>query len=223
MIRQTILLALTVSMPLSAVAGEAREAIHASAEQAQPLMPGMPAPWFEVRDVRGELFRFEPDGMDKPVVLTFYRGGWCPYCNLHLSEMRHAEKELLELGFDVWFISMDSPEVLVASLDEPDLGYLLLSDSKLDATRAFGIAFKVDDETVERYLGYDVDLEAVSGETHHVLPVPSTYIIGVDGIISFQYTNPDYHVRLHPDVLLAAARAYKEDADQRLRKRRAAR
>jgi peroxiredoxin len=204
-------------------AADARKDVHATAEDAQPLMPGMLAPGFDVRDVLGEPFRFDPAHMEKPLVLTFYRGGWCPFCNLHLSEMRHAETALIEMGFDIWFVSIDLPEVLAQSLDEPDLGYTLLSDSRLHATRAFGIAFTVDDETHQRYLTHSIDIEAASGETHHVLPVPSTYIIGTDGVISFQYTNIDYRVRLHPDVLLAAARAYTEDADKRLRNLRAKR
>jgi peroxiredoxin len=74
----------------------------------------------------------------------------------------------------------------------------------------------VDDELNARYLEYGIDLEGASGESHHVLPVPATFIIGTDGIINFAYINPDYKVRLHPDVLLAAAKAYKEDADKRL-------
>ena len=209
-------------LPGTVFAGDDREDIHASAEQAQPLMPGMMAPAFDVKNVHGADFHFDPAAMQKPLVLSFYRGGWCPFCNLHLSEMRHAEKELLELGFDVWFVSIDLPEVLVESLNEPDLGYTLFSDSKLHATRAFGIAFTLDEETLERYRKYDIDVEAASGENHHVLPVPSTFIIGQDGKISFAYSNPDYAVRLHPDVLLAAARAYTEDADKRLRRQRAA-
>ena len=82
--------------------------------------------------------------------------------------------------------------------------------------RAFGLAFRVDDELNEKYLSYDIDLERASGEDHHVLPAPATYIIGTDGVINFAYINPDYKVRLHPDVLLAAAKAYNEEADGRL-------
>ena len=204
-----------------AVAADAREDIHNSAEEAQPLLPGMTVPEFNVLDVHGKPVAFKPEAMEKPLILTFYRGGWCPFCNLHLSEMRHAEKELLDMGFDVWFISIDKPEVLAASLDEPDLSYTLLSDSKLEATRAFGIAFRIPDSLHERYLGMDIDVEAASGENHHVLPVPTTYIIGKDGVISFQYTNTNYAVRLAPEVLIAAARAHTRDDDKRLRRMRA--
>lgn len=200
------------------LADEGRTAIHASAEDAQPLMAGMQAPAFEVRTADGEPFIFDPEAMDKPVVLTFFRGGWCPYCNMHLSEMRHAESQLKELGFEVWFMSIDQPGVLVESLDEPDIGYTLFSDAKISATRAFGLAFRVDDSIIERYQGYGIDLEAASGEDHHVLPVPATFVIGQDGIITFAYANPSYDIRLSPDVLLAAAKAYKEEADRRLQR-----
>jgi len=176
----------------------------------------MKAPEFEVQTVEGELLRFDPENMEKPLVVTFFRGGWCPYCNLHLSEMRKAEEELLAMGFDIWFISIDQPSVLYASLDEPDIGYTILSDSKLHATRAFGLAFRMPDDLVERYLEWDIDIEAASGETHHVLPAPGTFLIGTDGIITFEYTNPNYKARLHPDVLLTAARVYKGDEDKRL-------
>ena len=204
-------------------AGETRSDIHPNAMEVQPLLPGMTAPKFDVRDASGEPVAFDPERMGKPLVLTFFRGGWCPYCNLHLSEMRKAEAELKELGFDIWFISIDRPELLYDSLDQPDIGYRVLSDSKLTATRAFGLAFRVPDDLVNKYLTHDIDLEGASGETHHVLPAPSTYIIGSDGVIRFQYTNPDYKVRLHPDVLLAAARSYTRDEDGRLQRQREAR
>jgi peroxiredoxin len=201
------------------MAAEKREDIHDSADQVQPLMVGMKAPDFTVRDVENRVFEFKADAQTKPVVLTFFRGGWCPYCNLHLSEMRLAEKQLRDMGFNIWFISIDKPELLLESLDDPTIGYTIYSDSSLDATRAFGLAFRVDDELNKRYLSYDIDLEAASGENHHVLPAPATYIIATDGTINFAYINLDYKVRLHPDVLLAAAKSYNEDADKRLAQR----
>ena len=193
-----------------------RDDIHASAEDVQPLLAGMQAPVFTVRDVNNDIFRYEPAKQARPVVLTFFRGGWCPYCNLHLSELRLAEEKLKDMGFDIWFISIDKPELLLESLDDPSIGYTIYSDSSLSATRAFGLAFRVDDELNEKYLSYDIDLERASGEDHHVLPAPATYIIGADGVINFAYINPDYKVRLHPDVLLVAAKAYNEEADRRL-------
>jgi peroxiredoxin len=203
-------------MPAGVLAQSDRTQIHAQADQVEPLLPGMKAPAFSVHDLSNNPVAFNPDGMEKPLIITFFRGGWCPYCNLHLAELRHVEKALTDMGFAIWFISIDRPELLYASLENPDIGYTMYSDSSLEATRAFGIAFKVNDETVRKYQGYGIDLEAVSGESHHVLPAPSTFLVGVDGVVRFQYTNPDYTVRLSPNVLLAAARAYTDDEDQRL-------
>lgn len=211
-----LIMALLMGFSVVSMAADKREDIHASAEDVQPLMIGMKAPEFTVRDVENQLVRFEPGAQAKPVVLTFFRGGWCPYCNLHLSEMRLAEKQLKEMGFDIWFISIDKPELLLASLDDPEVGYTIYSDASLNATRAFGLAFRVDDELNKKYLNWNIDLEKASGEDHHVLPAPATYIIGSDGVINFAYINPDYKVRLPPNVLLAAATAYNEDADKRL-------
>lgn len=212
-----LLMASSVTM---AMAENSREDIHESADQVQPLLPGMKAPDFMVRDVKGQPFQYQASEQGKPVVLTFYRGGWCPYCNLHLSEMRLVEEQLTAMGFEIWFISIDKPELLYESLDDPDTHYTIYSDSSLDATRSFGLAFRVEDELNERYLGWGIDLEKASGENHHVLPAPATYILGADGVINFAYVNPDYKVRLHPDVLLAAAKAYHEDADKRLAQKR---
>ncbi len=205
---------------VSTLAAGGREDIHSSADQVQPLLAGMKAPDFTVRNVEGNTFEFKAGQQDKPLVLSFFRGGWCPYCNLHLSEMRLAEKQLADMGFDIWFISIDKPELLLESLADPDIGYTIYSDSSLDATRAFGLAFHVNDEMNTRLMSYNIDLEKASGETHHVLPAPATYIIGTDGIINFAYINPNYKVRLHPDVLLAAAKAYSGDADNRLEQMR---
>jgi peroxiredoxin len=211
------LMALALAFPLAADEPD-RSRIHQRPEDVQPLLPGMRAPAFSLRDAAGKPVSFNPEALERPLIVTFFRGGWCPYCNLHLSELRHAEAELKSMGFELWFVSIDRPERLYASLEDPDIGYTVYSDAQLQASRAFGIAFRMEDELVAKYREYGVDIEEVSGESHHVLPAPSTFLIGTDGVIRFQYTNPDYAVRLHPDVLLAAARVYRDDLDARLKR-----
>lgn len=93
------------------------------------------------------------------------------------------------------------------TVDRHQLGYRLFSDSRLEAAKAYGIAFQVDAETVARYAGFNIDLEAASGESHHQLPVPSVFVY-VDGRMTFQYVNPDHRIRMPADVLLAALRAF---------------
>jgi len=195
-------LLLTLGLPA------AYAAVPNTAEEVQPLAEGSPAPAFVVRKPDGADWRFDPGGLRSPVMLIFYRGGWCPYCNAHLAALREAETELKQMGFEVLFLSADRPETLHASLKEPVPGYTLLSDSRMQAARAFGIAFRVDDATVRRYREHGIDLEAASGETHHELPVPAVFLVDQRGVIRFVHANPDYKVRISATELLAAARHF---------------
>ena len=192
---------------------------YAAADQVRPLLPGMSAPLIEVLDVEGDPVTIDPAEIAQPMVLTFYRGGWCPYCNMHLSELRKAEQALQEMGFQVVFISADKPELLYDSLQVEDIDYQLYSDAPLTVAQAFGVAFRVNEETLDRYEQFGHDLSAASGHDHNALPVPATFIIGSDGRVQFSYANPDYTVRLSPKVLLAAAEAYLDNADERLQRR----
>ena len=117
--------------------------VGVGASTVTPLLPGSDAPSFTVTGLTGNVVTVDPSKIKKPLIVTFYRGGWCPYCNLHLAELRKAENQLIEKGFDVWFISPDRPELLYESLQEPDIGYTLLSDSTLDAAKAFGVALSL--------------------------------------------------------------------------------
>jgi len=211
---RAILLAALLLLPVLSFAE-----IFDTPEQVRPVLPGMQAPEFRALDVDGEAIEVDPAELQRPIVLTFYRGGWCPYCNMHLAELRTTEAELTEMGFDVWFISPDKPELLAEGKDS-EFGYRLLSDPGMNAAQAFGIAFRLDDETFERYVGFGNNLNERSGDDHQALPAPATFIIGTDGKVQFGYVNPDYSVRLAPDVLLAAARAYSEGAHKRMKRDR---
>ncbi len=117
------------------------------------------------------------------------------------------EPALLDLGYQILAVSADKPEVLRQSQTRHKPNYRLLSDHSMRGAIALGIAWRVDDQTLEKYRGLGVDLEQASGEPHHLLPIPSAYVVGTDGLIKFVYTNPDHRVRIHADVLLAAAKA----------------
>jgi peroxiredoxin len=146
---------------------------------------------------------------EKPTVLIFYRGGWCPFCNRHLQSLAGIEDDLNKAGVQLLAISMDQPAKLKATPDREKLHYRLLSDSDAAAATAFGIAFKVDDKTVEKYKGYGINLDAASGNDHHILPHPAVFVANTNGVIRFAHFNPDYKVRLEPKKILEAARAAK--------------
>jgi peroxiredoxin len=180
-------------------------AIPDSPQQVEPLSVGARAPIFAARTTDGALRTFLPDGYKRPTVVLFYRGGWCPYCNAQLSDLHMVEPKLRRSGFEIVFLSTDRPELLYASLKATDIHYTLLSDSHLEAAKAFHVAYHVDDATLAKMREYGVDLESTTGTKQHELPVPSVFIIDTSGIIRFVYSNPDYTIRLGADALWTAA------------------
>lgn len=191
---------------LLAVPSFAQE-VAPSASQVRPLLVGSAAPDAQMRRIDGTSISLKTALAGRPGVVIFYRGGWCPYCNAHLEEIKSIDKKLVKLGYETLAISPDRPEELAKTMKKHALPYSLLSDSKLEAARAFGIAFQVDAETLKKYVKYGVDLRRSSGEANDWLPVPSVFLIGKDGAVKFVYANPDYRVRLKGKVLLAAAEA----------------
>ncbi len=124
-----------------------------------------------------------------------------------MGELIKIEPQLLKLGYQIIAISADSPDFLRQSDKQHQPNYLLLSDSDMQGAKALGIAWQLNKERYEQYKNYGINLEEKSGQTHHLLPVPTAYVINTDGIIKFAYTNPDHRIRISPEVLLAAAKA----------------
>jgi peroxiredoxin len=179
-----------------------------SPQQVQPLSVGARAPIFSARTTEGALRTFGPDSYKKPLVVIFYRGGWCPYCNAQLSDLHLVEPKLRKSGFEIVFLSTDRPELLYSSLKATDIHYTLLSDNRLEAAKSFHVAYHIDDATIAKMREYGVDLEASTGTKQHELPVPSVFIIDTSGTIRFVYSNPDYKIRLGADELWTAAQPF---------------
>jgi peroxiredoxin len=217
--RSLILISLATTLVLSLVYSTSNQFGHAdvpvarTAMEIQPLGPGDAAPRFTVETVDNERFDFDPRTLERPAVLVAFRGGWCPFCNLHLSELRHAIPEISAMGIDVLFLSGDRSELLISSLERETqdriggLGYTILSDANAQAAVALGIAFKASDRTLQRRHERGDDIEDSSMARHGVLPVPAVFVVDREGMITFAYANPDYKIRLSPDELLAAASA----------------
>lgn len=212
-----VMLLYALGTSLAVNAGHADTPIAATAAETQPLQAGQRAPTFQVRTVSGDALRFDPATLDRPVVLVTFRGGWCPYCNLHLSELRHVIPEIRALGVDVLFLSGDRPEQLYRSLEadtQADIAgrdYTILSDADANAAIALGIAFRASDATIDRRHEKGEDIAGSSMSLHRVLPVPAVFAIGTDGKIAFAYANPDYKVRLPADRLLDVATGLAKD------------
>jgi peroxiredoxin len=201
---------LIVSICQQGIAADILE-LPARAEDISPKQVGDRAPSFTVQTVDNESFHFDPDNLERPTALISFRGGWCPYCNMHLSELRHVVPELRQAGFDVLFLSNDRPEQLHDSLkketreDIDGLDYVILSDADLSAALALGTAFTVSDELVDYLDEKGRDYEESSISKYRALAVPAVVLVDASGEIRFFYANPDYKVRLSADELKAAA------------------
>ena len=207
-----LLLTASVVYSVTINSGHADVPVADSADLIEPLHAGDKAPRFIVETVDGEAFDFNPKILERPVVLLTFRGGWCPFCNTYLSDMRHAIPEIREMGVDVLFLSGDRAELLFDSLSQETqkviagLDYTLLSDSDAQAAVALGIAFKASERTINGRMNKNQDIEGSSMLKHGVLPVPAVFAIDRGGVIRFAFTNADYKVRLPADELLATAR-----------------
>lgn len=208
----TLMLLASLTGSLSARFGHADAPIAATAEGTRPVAAGDPAPRFVVRTVDGKAFDFDPRALTRPTVIITFRGGWCPYCNLHLSELRHVIPDIRALGVDVLFLSGDRPDALYEGLERETretidgLDYTILSDADAYAAVALGIAFRPDPSYVERLVDNGRDIEDSSIRRRDVMPVPAVFAIDVDGTVAWSYANPDYKIRVPADELLAVAK-----------------
>ena len=142
-----------------------------------------------------------------PVVILFYRGQWCPYCNLELRAFQHAMPRIRALGARVIAISPQTPDHSLSTAEKNELTFSVLSDVGLNVSRAFGIAFKLPTELVEVYKNqWNTDLVQWNGEGGWSLPIPATYVIDRDANVALAHVDPDYRNRLDPDAVLAVLR-----------------
>lgn len=174
-----------------------------------PLLNGEQIPAITLQDLNGKEVELTKLTEQKPTIFFFYRGGWCPFCNNQMGQLKAIEPKLIEMGFQLVGISPDTPAQLKASAAKNELKYLLLSDEKMLASQAFGIAFYTSKQVTESYT-YRLKLDnplwtTPEGDKRLVLPVPAIYIADKKGLIHFQYLNPNYKVRPAPKLILTAA------------------
>lgn len=172
-----------------------------------PLLIGQHVPYIELADSDYESFSEVLDG--KPTILFFYRGGWCPFCNVQMGQLQAVEKDLSKMGYQLIGISTDSSEILKESIKDKKLSYQLLSDYHSKISQAFGLAYFTSEKTTKTYLKI-MDLsnplqKNKQGQERLVLPAPAIYVIDKDGLVHFQYVNPNYKTRIDPKLLLLAA------------------
>jgi peroxiredoxin len=201
-------LLIVTALTLTSLASVAKP-IASDENHVRPLLNGHQIPSLILQSVDGKAVALSTLVAQKPTVFFFYRGGWCPFCNSQMGQLKAIEPKLIELGFQLVGISPDTPEKMRASMTEKKLDYLLLSDSSMAASQAFGLAYYTSEKVTQTYqtkLNVDNTLFTTpQGDKRLVLPVPAVYVADKTGLIHFQYVNPNYKVRPAPELILTAA------------------
>jgi peroxiredoxin len=180
----------------------ATEELIASGQAERARKAGDTAPEFALKDPDGKVVSSRALLAKGPLVVSFYRGVWCPYCNLELQALEAAHPEIEARGASLVAISPQTAPNSRKSQRDNKLSFPILSDAKSDVANAFGIRFALPDYLVEIYKSFKNDLPTINDDPSWVLPMPARYVIGRDGIIVYAEINPDYTQRPDPSVLL---------------------
>lgn len=178
----------------------------ASGAASHALKVGDKAPVFILNDPDGKPVSSAELLRHGPLVLSFYRGVWCPYCNMELQALQAALPEFQALGAQLVAISPQLPANSRKSARQNLLSFPILSDTHNDVAAAFGLRFTMPDYLIELYKGLKNDLPAFNGDSSWTLPMPARYVIDHDGLILYAEVNPDYTHRPEPQDMLPVLR-----------------
>jgi peroxiredoxin len=170
------------------------------------LRAGDRAPGFRLPDARGGEVALDDLLVGGPVVLVFYRGGWCPYCNLQLAAFQSARSDLRAAGATLVAVSPQTPDQSLSVAERHALEFPVLSDAGNAVARAYGLVFTQSEAVTTASRGLGIELADYNGDDSHTLPAASTFVIGGDGVIRFASVSGDYRWRVGPDEVLAALR-----------------
>jgi len=160
------------------------------------------APSFSLKDPEGIVVSSNELLKKGPMVVSFYRGVWCPYCNLELQALEAAKPQFEKYGASLVAISPQTAPNGRKSMRQNKLSFPILSDVKGKAGRAFGLRFELPDYLVELYKGLKNDLPTFNDDPSWTLPMPARYVIGQDGTILYSEVNPDYTHRPEPEDMI---------------------
>ena len=199
-----------IPQPALAIMDAETSRLAASGLAARALKVGAAAPDFILPDAQGGPVRLRALLDQGPVVVVFYRGGWCPYCNLHLRGFQSRLPTFRELGATVVAISPQLPDNSLSTREKNDLAFPVLSDVGNKVARQFGIVFELSDRLAELYRQFGHALEDFNGaDGNRELPVPATFLLDGKGAIRLAHVDVDYTRRLDPDDVIEVLKTFK--------------
>jgi peroxiredoxin len=190
--------------PAAAVAifHKATAELIASGQAEHALKVGDSAPPFNLPNADGVMVDSAKLLVKGPLIVTFYRGHWCPYCNLDLQAIEATAASIRTFGASLVAISPQTTANGRKSQQENRLSFPILSDFGGQVAEAFGLSFRLPDDLIEVYKGFGVDLPVINADPRWNLPMPARYVIAQNGLIAYAEVNPDYTRRPDPSELL---------------------
>jgi len=167
------------------------------------LKVGDRIPSFTLINAVGDSVESESLLQDGPLVLNFYRGAWCPYCNIELAGYQEILPEIQDAGAQLVALSPELPDSSLNLIEKHALKYEILSDINNEVARELGLVFSLSEEMKGLYKEFGIDLEIAQGNTAFELPVPATYVVDESGTVILSYVNIDYTDRMEPEEVLS--------------------
>jgi peroxiredoxin len=188
-------------------------ALEASGISSRALGEGDTAPDFELPDPTGRMVRLRDLRANGPVIISFYRGQWCPFCNLELRGLQRALAEVEAAGATLVAISPNTPDVTSNTVQELELEYPVLSDHDNQVARKFNLVYEMTQENIELYREIGRDIGTLNGTGKWELPVPATYVVDSRGTIRYAFVDLNHRRRAEPSEVAAKAANLARSAD----------
>jgi len=161
------------------------------------------APDFKAKDQYGQVIRLKDVLKKGKVVLVFYRGQWCPYCNKELKRLEDSLQLIKDKGATLIAVSPEKPESVTKTVEKTSATYSILFDDGLKIMKAYDVAFELSENVLTRYKNAGLDVEANNGTNGKYLPVPAVYIIDKESMVTYRFFEPDYKKRASVKEILA--------------------
>lgn len=168
------------------------------------LKEGDKIPEFQLKNATGDTIKIYDVLSKGPIIINFYRGAWCPYCNLEIAAYQEVLPEITKRGAQLIAISPEVPDITMTLKEKHALEFEILSDTDNAVAKQFGLVFQLEDKLVTLYKKMGIDLVKSQENESSELPIPATYVVNTDGVIKLAYLNSDYTKRLEPMDAIAA-------------------
>jgi peroxiredoxin len=173
------------------------------------LQKGDKIPEFELPDVRAGIVRSRDLLAQGPLVIIFYRGSWCPYCNIQLHDFQKHLSRIKELGANLVAISPQTPDNSLSTAEKGALEFYVLSDVNIKVEKSFGLSYRVPDDVARIHIKNGVDLAWYNGNNDWQLPLALTYVVARDGTIVYAFRDVDYRKRPKSEEILRVLKKMK--------------